>query len=405
MIKHLNDIVKNRAGRAIAITFACSGLVFGTWASFIPYIKEKFQLDEAQLGLLLLSMPVGILLVNPVSVILIRSFGAARTAMFFAGFTAYAFMVPVISTHIIVVVLGLIISGAAFGITNVSMNTAGTALEDVTGMRIISACHGMWSVGAMIGALLSSISLVPFQQCCGDIADAQKIYVFVQALFVALVIWWIRNDIASSTIAAIVHSPEEKKQRLSFKKLIPGKELWIIISICLCTYLTEGTITDWSSVYLREVTGASVSIAGLGFAVYAFFMASGRFLGDYFIGRYGSMRVLRIEGILVVMGLIIIIISPTPFFAIPGFMLTGAGISLASPILYQASAKVKGLAPGVGLATMNTFAMTAFLGGPVMIGFIAKIFNLRIAFALVAILAVVWILQTNKSIRTEGIKS
>jgi len=84
---------------------------------------------------------------------------------------------------------------------------------------------------------------------------------------------------------------------------------------------------------------------------------------------------------------------------LPGFMLVGSGISLASPILYQASAKVKGLAPGVGLATMNTFAMAAFLGGPVLIGFIAQISSLRISFILVAIASVIWILQTTKIIR------
>jgi len=332
---------------------------------------------------------------------LIRKYGAAPTAMWFAVITAFAFMIPVISMHILFVVPGLVLSGAAFGITNVSMNTAGTALEDQSGMKIISACHGMWSIGAMSGALLSGLSLVPFEQCCNEIAEAQILYVFVQALFVSLVIWWIRNDISLHTNPSKNISENGKMPKFSFRKIIPGKELWIIISICLCTYLTEGTITDWSSVFLREVIGTSESVAGLGFAVYAFFMAAGRFLGDYFIGRYGSMRVLRVEGILVVTGLIMIIFSTTPLLAIPGFMLTGAGISLASPILYQASAKVKGLAPGVGLATMNTFAMTAFLGGPVMIGFMAEIFNLRIAFGIVAILAFVWILQTNKSIRTQ----
>ena len=388
--------MRNKTGRAIGIVFACSGLVFGSWASFIPFIKEKFDLDEAQLGLLLLTMPVGILIVNPVSVFMIRYWGAVKTALVFVVLTGFAFLIPVISTTIPLVALGLILSGASFGITNVSMNTCGASFEDQSGLRLISSCHGMWSVGAMSGALLSGLSLIPFQNCCGQFIIPQVMYVLVQALLVVIVIGLIYKDLDPVEKSKI---PAGERPKMSLKMIKPGKELWVIISICLCTYLTEGTIADWSSVYLMDVTHASETIAGRGFAVYAFFMAAGRFIGDDLIARFGNMRVLRGGGVLVVIGLVLIIISPTHLFAMPGFMLTGAGISLASPILYQASAKVKGLAPGVGLATMNTFAMTAFLGGPVLIGFIAKFSNLRIAFIFVAFMAVLWILQTSRVMR------
>ena len=248
----------------------------------------------------------------------------------------------------------------------------------------------------MIGALLSGISLLPLQQCCDQIIDPQKLYVLLQALLVCVIIWLLPKNLHQIKADGI---PEKPGSKFNIKMIKPTKELWIIISICLCTYLVEGTIADWSSVYLREVIHASETIAGRGFAVYALFMAAGRFIGDDLISRYGNMNVLRVGGVLSLIGLLIIIAAPTHFLAMPGFMLTGAGISLASPILYQASAKVKGLAQGVGLATMNTFAMTAFLGGPVLIGFIAQISSLRISFILVAIASVIWILQTTKIIR------
>ena len=399
MIAHLKSFLTNKTGRAIGIVFACSGLVFGSWASFIPFIKEKFDLDEAQLGLLLLSMPVGIIIVNPVSVVLIRYWGPVKTALLFAVLTGFAFLIPVISTSIPLVSIGLMLSGGSFGITNVSMNTCGAVFEEQSGLRLISSCHGMWSVGAMSGALLSGLSLIPFQNCCNEYMVPQVMYVLVQALFVCIVIGSMYKNLHPVESARL---PKSEMPKMSLRMIKPGKELWIIISICLCTYLTEGTIADWSSVYLREVTHASATIAGRGFAVYAFFMAAGRFIGDDLIARFGNMRVLRGGGVLVVLGLILIIISPTHLFAMPGFMLTGAGISLASPILYQASAKVNGLPPGVGLATMNTFAMTAFLGGPVLIGFIAKFSNLRTAFIVVAFTAVLWIIQTTRVIQSAS---
>jgi hypothetical protein len=73
-----------------------------------------------------------------------------------------------------------------------------------------------------------------------------------------------------------------------------------------------------------------------------------------------------------------------------GFALVGSGVSLGAPILYAAAAKVPGMAPGAGLATLNTFAMVGFLGGPAFIGFIAKAFSLPVALALVAGFAAFW---------------
>jgi predicted MFS family arabinose efflux permease len=399
LISHLRDIVGHKAARAIALTFACSGLVFGSWAAFIPYIKDKLGLDEAELGLLLLTMPLSILLINPVSVLLIRKLGATHCAYLFAVLTGIAFIIPVVASQIFLVVIGLFICGAAFGITNVSMNTAASALEESSHLKLIAACHGMWSLGAMAGALLLGFSIIPLEQCCGMLADSQKLYVILQATIILMIIWYLHVSVKLST--ENIPEKENKEKRALSKFRIP-KELWIIISICLCTYLTEGTITDWSAVFLRDVHGASESIAGIGFAAYALFMAAGRFMGDYFIHRYGNMQVLKFEGYLVIVGLIIIILSPNAYFAIPGFILTGAGISLASPILYQASAKVKGLPPGVGLATMNTFAMAAFLGGPVIIGFVAQLINLRFAFTFVAIMAAAWIIMTHKVMRHQS---
>lgn len=153
-------------------------------------------------------------------------------------------------------------------------------------------------------------------------------------------------------------------------------------------------MADWSAVYLRDITAAPATITGWGFGIYAFFMAGGRFIGDALIARYGHMKILMTGGILVTAGLTVIIVSTNPWMTMPRFMLTGLGVSIASPILFAEAAKVPGLPPGAGLATMNTFGMAAFLVGPVLIGFIAKALDLRIAFMFVAAAAVIWVLQT-----------
>ena len=70
-----------------------------------------------------------------------------------------------------------------------------------------------------------------------------------------------------------------------------------------------------------------------------------------------------------------------------GFLLLGAGVALGAPILFNAAARVPGLAPGAGLATYATFSFVGFLAGPPVIGFIGEQFGLHVGFAMVAALA------------------
>ncbi|MEP6793534.1 MAG: MFS transporter, partial [Saprospiraceae bacterium] len=256
---------------------------------------------------------------------------------------------------------------------------------------------GMWSIGAMCGSLFSGFGVMSLFKYFGDEIAPQSLYVIITAIIIGVIIWFLRHDL---DIIKEIHQQPVEHPKMNWRSFRPTRTLWILIFICLCTYLTEGTIADWSAVFMKEITLAPEAIAGWGFAVYAFFMAAGRFMGDELIARFGAMRVLRVGGVLVFFGLAIVIPSHSPWIALPGFMLIGMGISLASPILYGSAAKVPGMAPGVGLATLNTFAMASFLGGPVLIGFIAKVSDLRIAFMLVAIASTIWIIQTTRVIRS-----
>ncbi len=388
---HLREFIRFAPARATGIIFALCGLIFGTWASFIPYVKEKFILDEAELGLLLLGLPVGNLIANPISVFIISRWGAVRTSLVSIVLMGVMFMLPVIVPSVSLVAFGLILAGASFAFTNVAMNTCASDLEKESGVRLMSASHGMWSLGAMAGALLSGFGVVAFNWLAGKWIDAHLFYVSMIAVLTLLVTIVIRGDLQQ------IHEDWEKNKQppgsgLSMFK--PNRLLWILISISLCTFLAEGTMADWSAVYLREITAAPETIIGWGFGLYAFFMAGGRFLGDSLIAKHGHMKVLMTGGVLVTTGLIIIILSMNPWISLPGFMLTGLGVSVASPILFAAAARVPGLPPGAGLATMNTFGMAAFLVGPVLIGFIAKALDLRIAFMFVAASSLIWVIQT-----------
>ena len=150
-------------------------------------------------------------------------------------------------------------------------------------------------------------------------------------------------------------------------------------------------MADWSALYMREVVKAPAALWGWGFAAYALFMALTRFMGDAILKHYSGGQVLRVGGSIAASGLLLAILMPYPATTLLGFAMVGAGVSLGAPILYSAAAKVPGMAPGAGLATMNTFAMVGFLGGPAVIGFIAKAYSLTVALGVVVFAGLVWI--------------
>lgn len=385
MFSHLKTFKTHAASQATAATFAASGSIFGAWAAMIPFIKEKFQLDEAQLGILLLALPIGVTLMNPFSVPLLHRFGAARLSSWMTVASASLFVLPVSMPTVWLCGCVLFVAGAAFSTLNVAMNTCASQIEQVEKLKNISACHGFWSAGAWLGSAVAGLAL--------GLGATHFRVVFVQAILLTLVAFLIKENLKK-----VPDDPHHEQAADAPAKgfSMPNAALWVLISISLCTNLTEGTMNDWSAVFLREVVGTSESLASWGFSSYAFCMAAGRFLGDGIIARFGDGRALRGCGIIAATGFLLPIFFQNVPASLLGFGMIGAGVSLGAPILYASAARVPGMAKGAGLAVLNTFAMLGFLGGPAAIGFLAKIFSLPMAFGMVALAVCFWIFQTRK---------
>jgi fucose permease len=347
--------------------------------------------------LLLLSMPAGVLVMNPMSIFILKKIGINHSTVLFGILMGIAFALPISFPAISLVAVGLFLSGGAFAGLNVAMNTYASNLEANHNMRLMSACHGMWSLGAMSGALISSLAF-GWLAFMADYMPPQIAYVWLDAILMFAFVMLISKNIHLIQ-EPVADESHEKTSALSIFK--PNAALLLLASILICTYFTEGTMADWSAVYMKDLLHSPASMVGWGYSMYAGFMAGGRFIGDELIHRYTDKVVLRWGGFLVIIGMLWIVLATNPWIVLPGFMLVGLGISLASPILYAASAKVKGLAPGVGLATMNSFGMAAFLTGPVIVGFIAKLVDLRFAFLWIVFASVLWIIQTSRWIKKE----
>ncbi len=380
MINHLIQFFKDSIANAIGIVFAMTGVIFGTWAALIPFVKNKFALDEAGLGIFLMMLPLGATCMNPLSVPFIRKFGPVTATLLSLVLLGFTVTLPVNMPTVWLSGAMLFLQGMGYSAINITMNTCATQLEMISSKSIMATCHGLWSGGAMIGSAATGIAV--------GWGVHPAYYVIGIALFATIVAWAVKKTLNRLPPPTTLPDSEEKKQKVYIR---PNKDLWILIIIGLCVNLGEGTMADWAAVYVKDVMNTSVSVASWGFATYAFFMMSGRLLGDGLVNRFGSMSMLRGCGVLLTTGYLLAVISPNVVILFAGLALIGLGVSLGSPILYAASSKVPGLPPGAGLAIYNTYAVVAFLGGPVIIGFLARAFSLPIAFLTVALTGVVWV--------------
>lgn len=384
MFSHITkDFFGNKQSFSIGLIFISVGLLFGNWATFIPSVKTKFDLDDAQLGLLLLSLPFGALTMNPVAATLVRKIGMQKTSVYGIGFMLLTFSLLLNAPSVYLQSFFLFLCGCGISITNVGMNTCVGAIEHHYGIKIMSTCHGMFSLGLMFGSICSS-----FFGGMGLLLPG--LYMSMVGAFLFLVLLFAQKNIF--LIKEEIHETNFEKSKFTF----PRGSFLLMIIIGLCINITEGTMADWSAVFMKDVVQTSTYFEGWGMAGYSLFMALGRLMGDKIIPRFGANMVLFYGGILTIVGIIIVIMLPFTFSAIVGFAIVGAGVSCGAPILYASAARVPNMAKGSGLAIMNTFAMGGFLFGPVLIGFISKATTLSIAFAFIASLGLVWVIQSKR---------
>src|ERR1700722_14402318 len=88
-------LVQRRLYRiSVSSFFFLAGICFASWASRIPEIQSKLQLNSAAMGGILLCLPIGLLTSLPLAGYLVAKYGSRIMAM--AAGLFYAFVLPML---------------------------------------------------------------------------------------------------------------------------------------------------------------------------------------------------------------------------------------------------------------------------------------------------------------------
>ena len=356
----------NTPWRAVAAAFALNGFLMGSWASRVPAVMEKHGLGEGALGLQLLVMGVGALISFPVAGRMADRVGAVGVTRVLAGLYLVSIVLIGLAPGTVVLGAALFFYGMTHGAMDVTMNAWATEVEKAMARPVMSSFHAMWSLGAGAGAGLGFLAARQDLPVVAHFALVSLLAAVLLAPFLALS--W-----SSATRPAGGSDPVFA---------LPKGPLVLVGVIALSAGLGEGAVADWSAVFLRDTLGTSEAQATLGYAALALTMVAMRLCADGLVRRMGAVTVARVSGGIAAAGVLCVTGLNSLPAVLAGFALMGMGYAALVPLAFSRAAADPLVPPGQGIASVATLGYGAMLLGPPLIGQIAELASLRLAFVM-----------------------
>jgi len=344
----------------------CSlNIMIGTWVLYIPQVKEKLELDDSEIGFALFSLALGLLFFIPAVPYITHKIGLGKSVFFGICAFSIAFIGPFIATNFMMLCVSLFVVGVFSALTDISMNTLVSEIEKKDKVNIMSAAHGFFSLGGVLGALIGTLLIA--------LLDV-PLYHALLVIFIVVV----TNLVLSKKYFTMTENRSPKnKSKVPFKVYKP---LFLLALLAIVAMSGEGSIEQWSSIYLIEIVEiSSQNLAGLGFIVFSIMMTMGRFFGDGISEKIGSKRIIVLGFVLACMGYLCVLLSQV-LLSVIGFGIIGLGLSVIIPELFRVAGNTRGVSASKSISFVSGIGFFGFLLSPVILGYISDSFNLRISF-------------------------
>lgn len=360
--------------------FFIAGLAASSWAPLVPYAKQRLELDEAALGWLLLCLGAGSLFLMPITAFLTGKYGCRKVILTVCGFLCAALVLLSVVGSVFWMALTLLLFGAVLGTLDVAMNINAIMVQKACLKPMMSGFHGLYSIGGFAGAglvsILLAVSLPPYAAIS-----------CMAGVILLLMIFFGKN---------LLQQGSGEKTELF---VLPRGLVLLIGILCFIVFLAEGSMLDWSALFLTTVKNMPQEHAGFGYSVFALFMTGGRMTGDRLCCWLGYFSTLMIGALLAMGGFILALVTPQGGLALAGFAMIGLGLSNVVPILSVMAGSQKSMPAGPAIASVTTIGYAGILAGPAAIGFIAHHTSLSLSLGLVAFLLLFLVFFARKVTR------
>lgn len=373
---HSTDpLTLRRARIGLHGAFATSGFVMGAWAAALPGLDARLGLGEARLGTALLLVQLVGLGAMALAGRVADRISSRRLLLWTGPATQLTVLAPALAPNYATLLGGVVLYGIGVGLIEVGINAHSVELEQRYGRPIISAFHGLWSLGsAAAGAATALLLVLGFGN---------------QAILVAVAV-------ASTVLMALFTRPLlPPPSREAADDGTPAKAVRIGAVLLTALFLlgaggtlVESGAMDWANLHAANVLHADDALAPLSFTVFACAMTVFRLLGDPIRARLGPGPTLAWAGALAVAGYALVLASGATGglpLAWTGWILAGTGIAVMVPVVFSAIGQAGGSPSDVALMSMSGSA--GLLIGPAAIGYLAEGTSLTVALMIPAALA------------------
>jgi MFS family permease len=364
--------VRSTERRGVGVVFFVNGAVTGTFASRLPWIAERLHLSSGMLGAVGLTTSIGALATMPFAAQFVHRYGPKAATRVLIAASSLALALPAFAPDVIVLTGMMLLFGALIGTNDNAMNAQAVEAEQRAGKSIMSGLHGIWSLGVLAGALIGSLSA----RAGIDPRVQFTVTAAVAAVCGVLACSWLAGGRPVGA-AAQVEVP-----RFAW----PHGVLLLIGLVGFASVFVEFAANDWSAVFMHWVLHTNQAEAAIATGVFAGSMAGGRLCGDAVVRRIGAGPSVRACGVLGAVGCILVAVTPSALVALAGFLLIGLGVSVVVPLVFAAAGR-SGPSPAIGVAGVATVSYGAGMAAPSVMGGVADLSSLRIAFAVAAVLA------------------
>ncbi|WP_018655377.1 MFS transporter [Actinomadura flavalba] len=360
-----------RARVGTFLTFVLAGLLCGVWVARMPALAEKFGTSEGEIGIVVLVWGVGALIAMQGLRVLMNRFGSRSVLRLALPLTAASYVGVALAPTYGTLLVAVAVFGMTFGVTDIAMNAQGSVVEQAYRRSVMSSMHAGWCVGAMSGGLFG-------------FATAALGLGFTATVLVAAAVALPAGLAVAPTYLADPPAPartgDGRRARMPLA-------VYLIGGLAFIAFMAEGTIADWSGLFLHEELGTTQAVAALGYPMFELAMLIGRLVGDNLRTRLGTRRLLAGAGFGTAASMAVVVTAPSAAVALAGFFLTGLFVCTVVPTTISLAGAVAPGQPAAAVAQVGAMGYGGLLLGPVVVGFLSEATSLRIGVGTAVVMA------------------
>ncbi|GBG40504.1 hypothetical protein NJB14197_52270 [Mycobacterium montefiorense] len=330
-------------------------MMAASWVAYIPQVKAQLGLSNADLGTALFGAPLGSVAAMIFCHWALPRWGSRRLVpVTLVGYAVATTTIGVASCELSLF-LTLAVWGVFQGALDVAMNTQAATVERLARAPIMARFHGMWSVGALLGAstgaaaVTAGVGLSPLLTVVGIVV------LVVAGPFT-------RYLVAEQADAGDSRARSRRRSGLT-------ATVGVLAAVSFASFLTEGAASDWSTTYSRNVVGASPGVAALSYAAYTLLMVVTRLGATRLQARFSARRLLPVLALFAAITMSVTLVVASPVVSVIGFACLGAGVALLVPTAFSAAYSAGNA--GSAIAIVAAGGWLGYLLGPPLIGHLA----------------------------------